>query len=266
MVRTAGIIVIGNEILSGRTVDRNSIFLLGELHELGVGTGRVSVVPDEIGPIRDDVRLFSEQFDFVFTSGGVGPTHDDVTMTAIAAAFDRGMERRPELVDALRRYYGDRLTDAALRMADVPEGTVLVPVPRGLFPVITVENVYILPGVPEILAAKFASIRERFREEPYHVYDIFLGVDEGEVADTLREVVALYPDLTLGSYPAFDDPTYLVRLTLMSKDPARLHAARDCLIGKLAARSIEPVGGPGGVHPARRSPVAGSGMSRPPRG
>jgi molybdopterin-biosynthesis enzyme MoeA-like protein len=151
-------------------------------------------------------------------------------------------------------------------MADVPEGTVLVPVPRGLFPVITVENVYILPGVPEILAAKFASIRERFREEPYHVYDIFLGVDEGEVADTLREVVALYPDLTLGSYPAFDDPTYLVRLTLMSKDPARLHAARDCLIGKLAARSIEPVGGPGGVHPARRSPVAGSGMSRPPRG
>jgi molybdenum cofactor synthesis domain-containing protein len=241
MVKTAGIIVIGSEILSGRTVDRNSIFLLRELHALGVDTRRVTVVPDEVGDIRDAGGTFSAGFDLVFTSGGVGPTHDDVTMVAIARAFDRDLERRIELVRALERYYGDAFPKGALAMADVPEGAVLVSVENGLFPVVTVENVYILPGVPEILASKFRGIRESFRTEPYHDSEVFLGVDEGVVADTLREVVALFPDVALGSYPAFDDPAYSVRLTLESKDARRVDAARECLLEKLASRAIVPV-------------------------
>lgn len=244
MVRTAGIIVIGSEILSGRTPDRNAIFLLRELHALGVETRRVTVVPDDVDAISDAVSTFSSEFDLVFTSGGVGPTHDDVTMAAVARAFDRGFERRAELLRALERYYGDAFPEGARRMADVPEGAVLVTVENGLFPVVTVENVYILPGVPEILASKFRGIRERFRTAPYHDSEIFLGVDEGVVADTLREVVALFPDVALGSYPSFDDPTHLVRLTIESKDAGRVRAARQCLVEKLAACAIHPVPAP----------------------
>ena len=240
MAKTAGVVVIGNEILSGRTPDQNSLYLLQELRGLGVDVRKVSVIPDELPAVRDEVRLFSSEFDFVFTSGGVGPTHDDVTIAGIAAAFNQGIRREPELVAALERYYQDGLTDAMLRMADVPEGAVLVGDEHALFPVVAVENVYIFPGVPEILASKFERIKEMFRQEPYHVLQIFVQVEEGEIADALNEVLEAFPDLGLGSYPAFNNPLYKVKLTLESKDEAYLEKARQCLLEKMASRSIVP--------------------------
>ncbi len=233
--------MIGNEILSGRTPDRNGSYLFRQLRELGVDVRRLSVIPDELAVIRDEVRRFSSEFDFVFTSGGVGPTHDDVTVPGIAAAFGQGVRRDPELVAALEQYYQGALGGAMLRMADVPEGAVLVRSRPTLFPVVAVGNVYIFPGVPEILAAKFERIREMFRQPPFHASDVFVQAEEGEVADTLHELLEVFPDLALGSYPAFENPDYKVRLTLESKDAAYLERARQRLIEKLGERSITPV-------------------------
>lgn len=241
MSKTAGIIVIGNEILSGRTPDENAVYFLRELRELGVAVRKVSVIPDELGLIRDEVRQFSSNFDLVFTSGGVGPTHDDVTIAAIAAAFGQGVRRDPELLRTLERYYQGSLTEAMQRMADVPDSAILVRSEPTLFPVVMVGNVYIFPGVPAILASKFERIKETFRQEPYHVRDIFVQVEEGEIADMLHDVLDLFPELGLGSYPAFENPEFKVKVTLESKDEAYLEDARRCLLEKLALRSVVPV-------------------------
>src|SRR6185369_16427239 len=122
MSKTAGIVVIGNEILSGKTRDENSPYLVRELRDLGVDVRKISVIPDEVSLISDEVRTFSKSYDHVFTTGGVGPTHDDLTMGAIAAAFGRRIRRHPDLEAALRRFYAQDLVDGNLRMADIPEG------------------------------------------------------------------------------------------------------------------------------------------------
>ena len=241
MSKTAGIVVIGNEILSGRTRDENATYFLKELRALGVDVRRVSVIPDEIQAIGDEIRSASRNFDYVFSSGGVGPTHDDVTIQGIAAAFERKVCPSSELETTLREYYQDNLTDTMLRMALVPEGASLVRGDQMWFPVIVVENVYIFPGVPEILASKFQSIKERFREDPFFNRDVFLVVEEGHVADVLHEVLAKYPDLLLGSYPTFTNPEYRVKLTLESKSEDYLNSAHGFLLGCLAARSIDPI-------------------------
>lgn len=162
MPKSAGIIVIGNEILSGKTQDENALFLARELRALGVDLQKIAVIPDDLGLISREVRLFSSLFDYVFTTGGVGPTHDDLTMDAIAAAFEQKIRRHPELESTLRSYYSEALIEANLRMADIPEGARLVG-GRGMwFPVIAIENVFIFPGVPEILKRKFERIKEMF--------------------------------------------------------------------------------------------------------
>src|SRR5437867_1295502 len=169
MAKTAGIIVIGNEILSGKTIDENSLFLARELRGLGVDVRKISVIPDELEIIAEEVRLFSRSYDYVFTTGGVGPTHDDLTIVGIARAFGRPVRRNPQLETTLRGYYSESLVEPNLRMADVPEGARLVGGSGTWFPVVAVENVFTFPGVPEILRRKFDRIKEMFREEPFHL-------------------------------------------------------------------------------------------------
>src|SRR5207248_8048074 len=131
MPKTAGIILVGNEILSGKTVDANAAYLCRELRELGVEVRRIAVIPDEVALIAEEVAAFSKAFDLVFTSGGVGPTHDDVTIEGVARALGVPVVRHPELVALLERYYRDKLTDAALRMAEIPGGAGGVPLQWG---------------------------------------------------------------------------------------------------------------------------------------
>jgi molybdenum cofactor synthesis domain-containing protein len=243
MPKTAGIVVIGNEILSGKTADENTVFLTRELRELGVDVRKVSVIPDDIDTIAGEVRMFSKFYDYVFTTGGVGPTHDDLTMDGIAAAFGQKIKRFSELEMALRGYYPAELVEPNLRMADVPEGARLIGAPGLWFPVISVENVFIFPGVPEIFRRKFGRIREMFREPPYLLKEIFLRADEGQIAAILHDVLSCYPDLLLGSYPYFDDRPYSVKLTLESKDGAYLDGAYDMLLGQLARIDLVPLSG-----------------------
>ena len=241
MSKTAGILVIGNEILSGKTKDENSPYLVRELRDLGVDVRRISVIPDELDVISNEVRNFSGLYDYVFTTGGVGPTHDDLTMDGVAGAFHRAIRRNSELESAIRRFYPRELIEGNLRMADIPEGARLVGDKAMWFPVVAVENVYIFPGVPEIMQKKFERIKETFRELPFYLHEVFLKADEGQIAETLHHLLADFPDLLLGSYPYFDNPVYSIKLTLESKDLAYLDGARAALVELLKRVDLYPL-------------------------
>ncbi len=238
MAKTAGILIIGNEVLSGKVVDQNSPYLARELRALGVEVKRISTIPDEVPVIAQEVQAFAEQYDLVFTTGGIGPTHDDVTIVAIAAAFDRKVVRHPMLEEVLRRHYGDGITAAQLRMAEMPEGGELVGGGDLSFPVVAFRNVYIFPGIPEVVRRKFERIRERFREQPYVLKRIFLRCDEGLIADDLNDLLRQLPELQLGSYPVLHNPEYSVELTLESKSAEYVEQALRFLLNRLPAQAV----------------------------
>jgi molybdenum cofactor synthesis domain-containing protein len=223
---TAAILVIGDEILSGKTPDQNARFLIGELRELGVALRRITVIPDDIETVAVEARKLSADFDHLFTSGGVGPTHDDVTLIGIARAFDVPLIRHPELESRLRAYFGDGADESKLRMADVPEGSELIETSEMRWPALLCRNVYILPGVPELFRKKFLAIRERFRVEPFFAHAIFTLEEEFDIARDLTRVANSHPLVAIGSYPNFADDEFRVKLTLESKDPQALEAAR----------------------------------------
>jgi len=241
MAKTAGIVLIGNEILSGKIDDVNACFLCRELRALGVDVRRISVVPDEVDVIAGELAACAQAWDIVFTSGGVGPTHDDVTMEGVARALGVPVVRHPALVGLLRHYYGDRLTDTHLKMAEVPEGAELVGGDTLRFPTIVARNVYILPGVPEIFRQKFEVICERFRDQPYHLKNVFVGIAEGMLADYLNALLRDFPALLLGSYPEFSNPEYRVKVTLESRDPVYLEDALGALLAHLPATAVVKV-------------------------
>jgi molybdenum cofactor synthesis domain-containing protein len=231
--RTAAILVIGNEILSGKVVDTNSPFLAAELRNLGVSLRRIVTIPDEPETIAAAIRELRGSHDLVFTSGGVGPTHDDVTMDGIALGLGRRVIRHPDLEAGIRRYLGEKVNQAHLKMAEVPEGATLIEDPSMNFPTIQVENIYVLPGIPEILRKKFESLRERFRVSPYHVRVIYTRCHESAIAGSLHRALEEFPALMLGSYPKLEDPEYRVKLTLESKDDDYVQRAFDWLVALL---------------------------------
>ncbi len=236
MAKTAGIVLIGNEILSGKITDANASYLCKELRALGVEVRKISVIPDEVDLIAAEVREFSRTHDVVFTSGGVGPTHDDVTMEGVARAIGTRVIRHPQLVSLLEGYFKGQkaqLTEARLRLAEVPEGAELVSDGALMFPAVTVKNIYILPGVPEIFRQKFDMLRERFRESPFHLTSVFVSIAESVLADHLNAVVARHPELMLGSYPEFSNPEYKVKVTLESKDRGLMERAVEELLAAL---------------------------------
>jgi FAD synthetase len=241
MPKTAGIILIGNEILSGKIQDANAAYLCRELRGLGVDVRRITVIPDEVALIADEVAAFSREFDVVFTSGGVGPTHDDVTMEGVARAMGVPVVRHPALAGLLERYYKDRINAAHLRMAEVPEGAELVSGESLRFPTILMRNVYILPGVPEIFRQKFDALRERFRDQPIHLKNVFVRLGEGTLAEHLNGLLVAFPLLLLGSYPEFSNPEYQVKVTLESRDRGYLEQALTDFLARLPADAVVKV-------------------------
>ena len=241
MPKTAGIILIGNEILSGKIIDANAAYLCRELRELGVEVGRILVIPDDVVCIAEEVAAFSRTFDFVFTSGGVGPTHDDVTIEGVARAMGVPVVRHPKLVALLERYYRDTLTDAALRMAEIPKGAELISDNGLRFPNVAMRNVYVLPGVPEIFRRKFDAIRERFRDAPIHLKNVFVRIGEGTLADYLNRLLGDFPLLLVGSYPELSNPEYQVKVTLESRDLVYLERALADFLGRLPGDAVVKV-------------------------
>jgi len=235
---TAGIVIIGDEILSGKFVEENAAFLIGELRSLGVDLRRITVIPDVLADIAATVTDASARFDHVFTSGGVGPTHDDITISAIAHGFGVSVARHPELEAKIRAYWKDKLADANLRLADIPAGSELVYGKDQVWPVVCFKNVYILPGVPALFRRKFVDIRDRFRASPVWAARLYVDGEEGELAPQLDAVVAAHPSVKIGSYPRFSEKDFRVLLTLEAATGGEVTAAFEMLRGRLAAAVV----------------------------
>ena len=230
---SAGLLVIGNEILSGKVVDTNSPYLASQLRELGVDLERIVVIPDEIDTIAEETRRFSESYDHVFTSGGIGPTHDDVTMEAIAQAFGKKLILDEQICARIERTQKEPLNDAMKKMAYMPEGANVIDVSDLWFPVVVVENVHVLPGIPQLFEKKFQSIRDRFAGVPIHLTRIYVTRHESEIAEDLHGLLREFSELMLGSYPRIGEPDYRVMLTLESRDRDYLDRAAESLCARL---------------------------------
>ena len=234
----AAIIVIGNEILSGKVIDTNAPFLTRELRAIGVTLKRILTIPDEVDEIAEAVKEFRSRYDVVFTSGGVGPTHDDVTMEGIAKGLGRRLVRHPAIESRLREFYKEHVNDARLKMSEVPEGAELLVDGRLGFPTVKCENFYILPGIPELFEQKFEALRERFTATPYTLRVVYTREGEGSIAEHLNATLAAFPDLLLGSYPKLSHPEYTVKLTLESKDPEYVDRALAHLLRLLPVDAV----------------------------
>jgi len=238
---TAGILVIGNEILSGKVVDTNSPYLCRELRTLGVDVERIVTIPDEIDVIALHVRAMSDAYDFVFTSGGIGPTHDDLTVDGVAAAFGRPVEHSDSIAQRIQRATGETPNQSQLKMAQVPKGARLIDSGDLWFPLVVVENVYVLPGIPELLRKKFESTRDRFRGVPFVLKRVYVKQMESEIAEQLHELLREFPQLQLGSYPRIQEESFRVLLTLESRDAGYVQRALDSLLGRLPEGAVHRV-------------------------
>lgn len=235
---TAAILIIGDEILSGKTEEKNAKFLISELRDLGVSLRLVMVVSDDIEQIAEAIANMSKRFTYVFTSGGVGPTHDDVTILGVCKAFGSQMHRHPEIELALRKFFGDKIQETHLRMADVPQGSTFITVPELRWPILSYQNVYVFPGVPEFFRQKFSAIKERFRASEFYLKLIFTKQDEFDIADYLTKVSKDYPQVAIGSYPVFDRDDYRVKVTIESKDKQVTESAFNMLISLFDSNHI----------------------------
>lgn len=238
---TAGILIIGNEILSGKVVDTNSPYLCAELRALGVDVEKIVTIPDVSETIAREVRAMSEAYDWVFTSGGIGPTHDDLTMDAVSVAFGVPMVCSESIVARIARAQGKPVSESQLKMAMVPAGAILVDAGDLWFPAVIVNNVHIFPGVPQLLRKKFESIRERFRGIPFVLRRVFVSRRESDIVPSLNELVAEFPELMLGSYPRFEEHSFQTLLTLESRDAHYLQRALDALLARLPGDAIHKV-------------------------
>jgi len=234
----AGLLVIGNEILSGKVVDTNSPFLAGQLRELGVDLERILTIPDDVDVIAQEVRYFHKAFDHVFTSGGIGPTHDDVTMEGVARAFGLEMVENAQLCERIANAVGKKFNDAMRKMAMLPEGATIIDAGDLWFPIVVVENVHVFPGIPQLFEKKFRSIRQRFSGVPFRLTRVFVDRFESEIAGALNELLKEFPELMLGSYPKLGETGYRVLLTLESRDPIYLEAATRSLRERLPTDAI----------------------------
>jgi len=238
-MRSAAALIIGNELLSGKVAEANLLVLARELRALGILLRRAVLVLDDVEVIAREVRELSAAHDVVFTSGGVGPTHDDVTIEGVARAFGLGIVVAPEIEGLIRRYYAERVTEGHLLMARVPEGARLVSSAAIPWPTVVVRNVWVLPGVPEVFQMKLPHVRgELGGAPPFFSLAVFTRLDEGDLKPLLDRVVAAHREVEVGSYPKWHDPEYRTKLTFDGLDEASVRAARDAFVGELPAGAL----------------------------
>nr|XP_054761805.1 FAD synthase-like [Lytechinus pictus] len=247
---TAGIIIIGDEILKGHTMDTNSHFICSELYKLGVRVERVSVIHDDLSVIASEVASFSKRYTHVITSGGIGPTHDDVTFEGVAKAFDEEIVPHPELVKICKDYFGadSSMDSPQLKMALIPKsstltfGTNLKTGQKMLYPLVSVKNVYVFPGIPKLLEGAFLSLKEKLfqgSQVHFHLREIFISTHEIAIAPYLNQFNAKYKGrVHLGSYPKLSHSYYTVKLTLECEDEKTLEEAHSELLSFLPHEHI----------------------------
>jgi molybdenum cofactor synthesis domain-containing protein len=222
-------LVIGDEILSGRTRDANMHFLAGELTKHGIDLKEVRIVSDAAAAIKSAVLSLSERYDQVFTSGGIGPTHDDITADCIAAAFGVGLAVRDDARAILQDHYdkmGTELNEARLRMARIPDGAQLIDNPVSAAPGFTIRNVHVMAGVPSVFQAMVASVLPTLTGgQPVLSQTLRVMRGEGDIAATLSALAAAFSDLSIGCYPFQKDGAYGANIVVRGTDGARIDAA-----------------------------------------
>jgi molybdenum cofactor synthesis domain-containing protein len=235
---TASVLIIGNEILSGRTQDANLAFLARGLNEAGIRLREARVIPDDPAVIVAAVKETQRAFDYVFTTGGIGPTHDDITAQCVADAFGVSLITHPDAKRLLETHYPPgQLNEARLRMAMVPDGAVLLPNPISRAPGFQIGNVFVLPGVPSIMQGIFEQLKYRLvGGDKVLSRSISCHLAEGTLARDLGALQQRYSDLEIGSYPYFRRGDFGVTLVLRGTDRERLGAATDEL--KALIRSL----------------------------
>jgi molybdenum cofactor synthesis domain-containing protein len=244
---TAALLVIGDEILSGRTRDRNVAPIAAWLNLQGIRLAEVRVVPDEIERIARAVNELRAAYDYLFTTGGIGPTHDDITVDAIARALGVPVVVHPKARATLEAYYAGRggLTEARLRMARVPQGAELIENAASGAPGIRLGNIFILAGIPHVAAMMIEALSGTLEGgKPLLSRTVGCWVPESEVADVLRDTEAAHPGCQIGSYPFYKEGKGGANFVIRSTDAAALEACRADLIGRLeqAGRGVVPDG------------------------
>eukprot|EP00903_Cladosiphon_okamuranus_P021990 g20220.t1 len=235
--QSAGLVVIGDEVLKGKCQDLNTAFATHKLWEKGIPVGRVAVIKDDEEAICEEVRRQVQEFDVVITSGGVGPTHDDITIYSVARALNQKIRENKDMVDKLLTLVGvesaDQLTEAQLKMAMLPELSKLRVAPLSgekAWPILQTENVFILPGVPEFFKSKMTVIADHFLDSrPMFVRKIVLSADEFLIVEVLNKAVEAHPSVTFGSYPYFSDPAFKTVITLEGEKQEEVAAATKAL-------------------------------------
>lgn len=228
------VVAIGNELLSGKVRDENLTYLAAELRPLGVDLKLALVVGDEPQEIVDAIHYAAARAEAVITTGGVGPTHDDVTLAAVAQAFGQELKPVPSLVEAIQAHYGEKTNEALLSMALAPEGVELIqPVPFFL-PIFRVEQVYVFPGDPQALKLLFNGWKQALTGAPYELARLRFDLEEGELAEPLEAICRDHPGVAVGSYPRFDPGRpYKVLVTIECKDTDLVRAASADLVKRI---------------------------------
>jgi molybdenum cofactor synthesis domain-containing protein len=237
---SATVLIIGNEVLSAKVRDENGPYLASRLRALGVELKALLVLPDSLDPLVEAISRERRRCDWLFTAGGIGPTHDDLTLAAVARALDLPLERLEPLAELIRQTHARfqpniPFPEAALRMADVPRGTRLW---GDGFPLLCVENVVMLPGVPQFLRHQFERFAATLTAPPFRLAEVYLSVGEGEIARALDGVAGAHPGVALGCYPRFDDADHRVKLTLEAKEAGAVEKALEALLAAVPAGAV----------------------------
>lgn len=240
----AALVIIGNEILSGRTQDANTPWLAAALNEAGIALAEVRIVPDIEGEIVAAVNALRVRYDYVFTTGGIGPTHDDITAQAIANAFGAALEKNAQAYQMLVDYYGDpaEVTDARAKMAMVPAGAVLVPNPVSGAPGFKTGNVYTFAGVPRIMQSMFESIRMELKGgRPVLSGTVACDLAESVIASGLSAIQDQWPDVDIGSYPTYRGGAAGLSVVMRTTDGGSLDRVMDEVVTLVGALGGTPL-------------------------
>ncbi len=229
--QAVGIVVIGDEVLSNKVEDENTPRIIATMASNGVDVGEVAMIGDVPDRIAAVVRDFAQRFDFVVTTGGIGPTHDDCTWRAVGAAFDRPIELHERLWAAIRQWLKGEPTEYHRRMAMLPRGADVLFEGGHYLPVF--ENVYVLPGVPSMVHARLPIIAKRHAFTQRSLATVYFAIDEWKVVDRIDAAVASFSELAVGSYPVFDAKDHKLRVTFEGDDRPRVQEAVTALVASI---------------------------------
>jgi len=235
---TAAILVIGNEILSAKITDLNSNYLIKELRTLGVTVGGVFILPDDEKSIASLLKRIHPLFDTIFTTGGIGPTHDDVTIAGIARGFKSCLKRNEEYEKLIEKFFETEVKESVLKMAELPEETELIKADETIIPVIKIRNCFVLPGYPPLFEKQFQAIRDQFKSEPFQTKTVYLTIGEEEISSILEQADHLYSEVQVGSYPDYRHKNYKNKVVIDSKNEELNQKVLDFLLERIPKQFI----------------------------